>query len=405
MLALSLLAVWGPGLIVMLADTDAGSLFTAAQSGSRFGYAMVLPSIMLIPILYMVQEMTVRLGVVTGKGHGELIRTYFGTRWAMLSALTLMLAAVGALLTEFAGMAGVGQLFGISKWVTVPTATMILVLVALFYRYRRVERVGMVFGLAELAFVPAMVLAHPRVGTLLHGLGSLPLHNTSYVTLLAANVGAVVMPWMIFYQQGAVIDKGLGPADLRKERHDTAVGSIITQLVMIVVIVTMAATVYHTHRGAALDTVSQIAGALSAAIGSDTAKILVGVTFLGAAVVAALVVSLAGAWGMSEVMGWRHSLNEPLNRGNARFYGLYAVGLIAGAALVLTSVNLVGLSIDVEIMNALLLPIVLGFLVALEARVLPPEHRMHGTYRVVVTTVCFALMAFGLYMIPSALGL
>jgi Mn2+/Fe2+ NRAMP family transporter len=404
-LSLSLLAVWGPGLIVMLADTDAGSLFTAAQSGSQFGYAMVLPAIVLIPILYMVQEMTVRLGVVTGKGHGELIRTHFGTRWAMVSALTLMLATVGALLTEFAGVAGVGQLFGISKWVTVPVATAVLIVVALFYRYRRVERIGIAFGLAELAFIPAMVLAHPHASALLHGLGSMPLHDSSYVTLLAANVGAVIMPWMIFYQQGAVIDKGLTPAQLRKERHDTATGSVISQVVMIVVIVAMAATIYRTHRGAALNTVSQIAGALSAAIGSDTAKILVGVTFLGAAVVAALVVSLAGAWGMSEVLGWRHSLNEPLSRHNAHFYGLYAVGLILGAALVLASVDLVRLAIDVEVMNALLLPIVLGFLVALEARVLPPEYRMHGTHRVIVTTVCFALMAFGLYMIPSALGL
>ncbi len=405
LLALSLLAVWGPGLIVMLADTDAGSLFTAAQSGSQFGYAMVLPAIVLIPILYMVQEMTVRLGVITGKGHGELIRTHFGTRWAMLSALTLMLATVGALLTEFAGLAGVGQLFGISKWFTVPAAVAILIVVALFYRYRRVERIGIAFGLAELAFIPAMVLAHPSASALLQGLGSMPLHNSSYVTLLAANVGAVIMPWMIFYQQGAVIDKGLTPADLRKERHDTAAGSVISQVVMIVVIVAMAATVYHSHRGAALNTVSQIAGALSAAMGSETAKILVGVTFLGAAVVAALVVSLAGAWGMSEVLGWRHSLNEPLSRHNAHFYGLYAVGLILGAALVLASVDLVRLAIDVEVMNALLLPIVLGFLVALEARVLPPENRMHGAYRAIVTTVCFALMAFGLYMIPSALGL
>jgi Mn2+/Fe2+ NRAMP family transporter len=126
-LMLGLLAVWGPGLIVMLADTDAGCIITAAQSGAEWGYALVLPELVLIPILYMAQEMTVRLGVVTGKGHGQLIREHFGPRWATLSATTLMLSAVGALLTEFAGIAGVGELFGLSKWLTVPVATAFLV--------------------------------------------------------------------------------------------------------------------------------------------------------------------------------------------------------------------------------------------------------------------------------------
>lgn len=113
------LKVWGPGLIVMLADTDAGCLITAAQSGAQWGYTMVLPQLLLIPILYMAQEMTVRLGIVTGKGHGELIRENFGFGWACLSAGTLALSVVGALLTEFVGVAGVGELFGISKWITI----------------------------------------------------------------------------------------------------------------------------------------------------------------------------------------------------------------------------------------------------------------------------------------------
>ncbi|KRL01677.1 manganese transporter NRAMP [Liquorilactobacillus hordei DSM 19519] len=108
------LKIWGPGLIVMLADTDAGCLITAAQSGAQWGYTMILPQILLIPILYMAQEMTVRLGIVTHKGHGELIRENFGTGWAWLSAGTLAVSAIGALLTEFIGVAGVGELFGIS---------------------------------------------------------------------------------------------------------------------------------------------------------------------------------------------------------------------------------------------------------------------------------------------------
>jgi Mn2+/Fe2+ NRAMP family transporter len=403
-LALGLLAVWGPGLIVMLADTDAGCLITAAQSGAQWGYAMVLPQIVLIPILYMAQEIVVRLGMVTGKGHGKLIREQFGLGWGLLSAGTLLASAVGALLTEFAGLAGVGELFGISRWVTVPVATAFLLGLALTGSYRRVERIGIAIGLAELTFIPAMILAHPSLHGLVSGLGTLPLGQHSYVYLLAANVGAVIMPWMIFYQQSAIVAKGPRPRMLRAERRGTAVGAVITQGIMIVVIIAFAATIFKADPRAPLNTVGQVAGALAPYIGATSSKVLIGAAILGGALVAALVVSLAGSWGIAEVLGWQHSLNERLNRRNARFYLVYAAAHILGAALVLASVDLVSLSVDVEVMNALLLPIVLGFLLVLERKALPPEHRMRGVHRFTCTALCLIVIGFGLYMVPATLG-
>jgi Mn2+/Fe2+ NRAMP family transporter len=403
-LALGLLAVWGPGLIVMLADTDAGCLITAAQSGAQWGYAMVLPQIVLIPILYMAQEIVVRLGMVTGKGHGKLIREQFGLGWGLLSAGTLLASAVGALLTEFAGLAGVGELFGISRWVTVPVATAFLLGLALTGSYRRVERIGIAIGLAELTFIPAMILAHPSLHGLVRGLGTLPLGQHSYVYLLAANVGAVIMPWMIFYQQSAIVAKGPRPRMLRAERRGTAVGAVITQGIMIVVIIAFAATIFKADPRAPLNTVGQVAGALAPYIGATSSKVLIGAAILGGALVAALVVSLAGSWGIAEVLGWQHSLNERLNRRNARFYLVYAAAHILGAALVLASVDLVSLSVDVEVMNALLLPIVLGFLLVLERKALPPEHRMRGVHRFTCTALCLIVIGFGLYMVPATLG-
>jgi len=405
LLAAGLLAVWGPGLIVMLADTDAGCLITAAQSGAQWGYAMVLPQLVLIPILFMAQEIVVRLGVVTGKGHGALIRQHFGLGWGMVSAGTLLLSAVGALLTEFAGVAGVGELFGISAWVTVPVATLFLLGLALTGSYRRAERIGIAVGLAELAFIPAMIFTHPSGHALVRGLGTLPLGQHSYVYLLAANVGAVVMPWMIFYQQSAIVDKGLHPKALNAERRDTAVGAVLTQGIMIVVIVAFAATIFRVNPSTPLNTVGQLAGGLAPFIGSTASKVLVGASILGGALVAALVVSLAGSWGIGEVLGWRHSLNERVSRKNAKFYLTYALAHIVGAAIVLASVNLVRLAVDVEVMNALLLPIVLGFLLALERKALPPEQRMRGAYRVACTTLCVIVIGFGLYMVPATLGL
>jgi Mn2+/Fe2+ NRAMP family transporter len=402
-LGLGFLAVWGPGLVVMLADTDAGSLITASQSGAQWGYRMIVPQLILMPILYVVQEITVRLGIVTKRGHGALIRERFGRWWALLSAGTLFVTAIGALLTEFAGIAGVGQLFGLSPAVTVPIAAVFLVGMAMTGSYRRVERIGIAVGIAELAFFVAVVMSHPRADAVAAGLRSVPLASGSYLLLLAANVGAVIMPWMIFYQQGAVIDKKLSTATIRQARLDTAVGSVLTQLIMIAVVIAVAATVGRSDPGAALQTVGQIASALTPHLGRIGGTVLFGVGMLGAALVAAIVSSVAGAWGLAEVFGWKHSLNERPGRHNAKFYATYALVHILGAILVLTSVSLVSLSIDVMVMNAMLLPIVLGFLLALEAKVLPAEWRMRGVRKYLTWTFCLIVMGFGLAMIPASL--
>ncbi len=398
-------AVWGPGLVVMLADTDAGSLITASQSGAQWGYRMILPQMILMPILYVVQEMTVRLGIVTKQGHGALIRERFGRGWAWLSAFTLFASAIGALLTEFAGVAGVGELFGVSRWVSIPVATAALLALALTGSYRRVERIGLVIGAAELAFLLAMLMARPAPEAMFDGLKSMPLGNSSYLLLVAANVGAVIMPWMIFYQQGAVVDKHLSVATIRSARHDTAFGAVLTQLIMIAVVVTMASTIGAHNGQAALRTVGDISRSLTPYLGHVGGTVLFGLGMLGAALVAAIVASLAGAWGLSEVFGWRHTLNERPNRSTAKFYITYALAHIIGAVLVLASVDLVNLAVDVEVMNALLLPIVLGLLLALEAKALPEQWRMRGLHKHVTRVLCLVVMGFGLYMAPQALGL
>jgi len=394
----ALLAMVGPGVMVMLANSDAGSVITAAQSGARFRYAFLLPQLVLVPALYCVQEMTARLGLATRQGHGALIRRTFGERWALVSAAALFVACVGALVTEFAGVAGVGRLVGLPRWVSTGAAATALIALVLLGRYRRVEHVGIAVGALELLFVPAALLAHAHGGAILHDLGN-PIHATNgYATLLAANVGAVIMPWMVFYQQEAVIDKdrhGLElRAALRSARLDTAAGSVLTQLVMVAVIVATGATLGVTHRGVALNSIGAIASALTPFLGHERAIVLFGLGMVGAAVVAALVVTLAGAWGISEVLGWRHSLNDSPARA-AGFYSLTVVGVLVGVVLVLAAPNLVNLTIDVEVLNACLLPIVLGFLLALERRVIPVELRMRGARRAATYSLTAVVVAFG----------
>jgi NRAMP (natural resistance-associated macrophage protein)-like metal ion transporter len=390
----------GPGLMVMLADTDAGSIITAAQSGAQFRYRLVVSSLLLIPILYVVQEITARLGLVTGKGHGALIRENFGRWWALLSAGTLFIACVGALITEFAGIAGVGSLVGLPRWFSIGVASLVLVVLVLLGGYRKVEIVGITIGAMELLFIPAVFLAHPNGSDVVNGLAHPFSMDSDYLTLLAANVGAVIMPWMVFYQQEAVINKGqrgLGlRSALRSARVDTALGAVVTQIVMIAVLVSTAATIGANNPNASLNSVGDIANGLVPFLGRTNAVLFFGLGMLGAAMIAALVVSLAGAWGVSEVLGWRHSLNESPRRAYG-FYGLAVLATLGGALLVIIDPDLVNLSVAVEVMNACLLPIVLGFLLLLERRALPAELRTRGWWRAITYVLSAAVIALGLY--------
>src|ERR1700733_1591861 len=177
------LAVFGPGLVVMLADTDVGSVITAGQSGVQWGYRLLMLQVVLIPILYMVQELTVRLGVFTGRGHGELIRDTFGPFWAWVSAVGLGVATTGALLTEFSGVAGVGELYGLPRVATLPIAAFALLAVVITGSYRRVERAAIILGLFELAFFFVAWAARPDPSALLAGALTIPYANKDYLYL------------------------------------------------------------------------------------------------------------------------------------------------------------------------------------------------------------------------------
>jgi NRAMP (natural resistance-associated macrophage protein)-like metal ion transporter len=390
------LAVFGPGLVVMLADTDAGSIITAGQSGAQWGYRLLLLQIVLVPILYIVQELTVRLGIFTGKGHGELIRERFGAGWAWVSVAGLGIASIGALLTEFSGVAGVGELFGVPRWASLALAAGLLLVVVITGSYRRVERVAIALGLFEFAFFLVAYAAHPQLDELAAGMRQVPLHDTGYLYLAAANIGAVIMPWMIFYQQSAIADKRLEPQHYDAARLDTALGAVLTQMVMAAVLVAAAATIGRSAPEAKLETVGDLAGALVPFLGPEIGRIVFGLGTLGAAMVAAIVVSLASAWGFGEVSGYRHSLEyHPLDA--PWFYGVYTLAIVGGAVAVGLTPDLVALNLAVEVMNALMLPVVLGFLVLLAVKALPAPYRLSGPYLWVVVLVSVLTAGLGVY--------
>jgi Mn2+/Fe2+ NRAMP family transporter len=393
------LAVAGPGLIVAFADTEAGSITTAATSGAQFGMKLVLLQLLLIVPLFVVQEMTVRLGTVTGKGHARLIREHYGLAWTWVSLGTMLLTNLAALVTEFIGVAGVALIFGIPAAPLVIASAVLLVGIAFSGRYRRAEVMALGLCLLELLFIPAALAAHPDGGTLLREglLGAQPLGNRDYLLLVAGNIGAVIMPWMIFYQQSATVDKGLRVKDLGPARIDTAIGAILTQCIMVAVVVACAATLYVKH--ISVSDAAHAALALVPLTGSKIAGIAFGAGLLGAALLGALVVSLATAWAFGEAFAWPCSLNAHCLKAK-RFYGLYAgmVAIAAGTVLV-PHLPLVRVTIWVEAFNAFVLPIVLGFLLVManDKRIL--GERVNSTLgnivAVVVAVVCVGL---GLWM-------
>jgi Mn2+/Fe2+ NRAMP family transporter len=398
--------VFGPGLVVMLADTDVGSVITAGQSGAQWGYSLLLLQLLLIPVLFIVQELTVRLGVHTGRGHGALIRARFGRGWAWVSLAGLAVAVLGALVTEFSGVAGVGALYGLPRWGSLLLAVGVLLGVVLSGSYRRVERVAIALGLFELAFFVVAAWAHPAPGEMLRGSLAIPWGSRDYVYLAAANIGAVIMPWMVFYQQSAVAEKALRPEHLPAARLDTALGAVATQLVMAAVLVAAAATIGRTAGAdsAGLNTVGDLAGALIPYLGAGAGRAVFALGMLGAAMVAAIVVTLALAWGVAEIAGTRRALEQPPSQAGW-FYGVYAAGVVGCAVLVWAWPDLVALNVDVQIMNALLLPLVLGFLVALARRALPPHARLRGWYGGVVIAVMAVTVALGVFGALSGAGL
>ncbi len=390
------LAVVGPGLVVMLADTDVGSIITAAQSGVQWGYRLLLLQILLMPVLYIVQELTVRLAIFTGRGHGELIRETFGPLWAWVSVAGLGIATVGALLTEFSGVAGVGELYGIPRTVSLSLSAIFLLVVVLTGTYRRVERVAIALGLFEFAFFLVAYDAHPNGMELAQGLVQMPFGDRGYLYLVAANIGAVIMPWMIFYQQSAVADKKLRPEHYGHARLDTALGAVMAQAVMAAILIAAAATIDGSGAHASLNTIGDITKALVPVLGPDIGRFVFGLGTIGAAMVAAIVVSLASAWGFGEVAGYKRSLeHHPFEA--PWFYGVYTVAIIGGAVVVGVVPNLVALNIGVEVMNALMLPVVLGFLVLLAFKALPPEHRIRGLYAWIVVGVALLTAGLGVY--------
>jgi Mn2+/Fe2+ NRAMP family transporter len=387
----------GPGLVVMLADTEAGSVISAAQAGAQFQYRLVLLQFLLLPPLVMAQELAARLGLATRQGLAELVLRRYGRAAAGLLLAALVASCAGALVTELSGLAGAGELYGIPVWQTTAVTVVALLAVVGTGSYRAVERIAIAVGLSELAFVGLAWLARPVPAEMAAQLFQMPLGDPAFRTLVAANLGTCIIPWAVVYQQSASIDKGLSHRELRGARLETLGGAVLCQVVTAAVVIAAAAALGHgAAAGRPLDRVGDIATAFAAGIGEAAGRAVFVAGVSGGALVAANVVCLTVAWSFGEVFGLRHALSvSPWRR--PWFYGAFAAVLLPAGGLVVSGASLVGLAIGAGVLNALVLPVVLFFLYRL-ARCAPPEAlRLGGAYAVLVALVLLLTAMFGIY--------
>jgi len=378
----------------MLADCDAGNVVTAAQAGAQWGYRLLSVLICLIPLLYIVQELTVRLGIFTGRGHGELVRSHFGPRWAWLSATGLIVAVVGSLVTEFTGIAGVGEMYGVSRAVTLPLAVVALISVVFLGSHRRVEKAAMLIGGFELVFFFVAWKTHPEMHEVVSQITDLQFGNSQFAYLSAALIGATFNPWMVFYQQAVVVDRHLSEQDYPAARLDTAVGAVLTQLLTAAVLIAVAAALAGKRYSAGFQSIGEISAALSNVAGTSVGRGLFSVGMIGASMVAAVVCSLSLAWGLGEVANYKRSLDDGPTSA-PWFYVLYVVSITASAFVVWRAPNIVSLNIVVQVVNALMLPLVTGLLIALSVKALPEARRPRGVYLWMVCGITAAVTVVG----------
>ena len=387
----------------MLADIEAGSVITLAQSGAQWGYRLLLMQILLVPLMFMAQELTVRLGLCTGKGYAELVRERYGRGIAMAVTAVLLLSCFGALVTEMSGLVGAGSLFGIAPWETLTLVVALVIGMVVSGSYAVIERIAVAIGLFTVAFIVMAVKARPNAGEIAHEIWRMPFTDHAYLYLVAANLGTSIMPWTIFYQQSALIKKGLNSAQLRAARIETMLGAILCQILSAAVLIASASSLSTHHHAKGLDNIAQIGEAFGTLIG-PWGKAVFAIGLSGGSLVATIVVCLSASWAMGEAMGVRHSLEQrPLEA--PWFYGPFAALLIVGGLLVGSGVNLIRLSIAVAVLNAILLPSVLLLLFLLARRALPEEHRLKGFYALLVGTGLGLTAALGLYAgIVGSLG-
>ncbi|HEY7138038.1 MAG TPA: NRAMP family divalent metal transporter [Acidimicrobiia bacterium] len=361
---LTYLAIAGPGLIAANAGNDAGGIATYASAGSQYRYRTLFFMVLVTVGLIVVQEMSARLGTFTGKGLAALIREQFSLRLAGLALGCLILANFGLVISEFAGIGAALELVGVTRYVSIPIAAVAIWALVLFGSYRYAERVFLILSLAFFAYPVAAILGHPdwaQVGSqtvLPHFVAS-----KSFVFLGVALIGTTISPYMQLYAAAGVVDRGIAPEEYHLERIDAVGGAVFASVISMFMIIATAAAIGGTGP---LNSAAEAARALRPVAGS-AAELLFCVGLLGASMLAGAVVPLSTSYAVSEAVGVERSVSRRF-REAPLFLGLFSLQVLVGAAVALTPVNLIRLLIGTQVLQGLITPIILAFILVLANR-------------------------------------
>jgi len=374
---LILLSVIGPGLITANVDNDATGITGYSLAGAQYGYGLLWAVVLVTISLAVVQEMAARMGVVTGKGLADLIREKFGVRITFWSMLLLLIANAATTVAEFAGVAGAMDIFGVSPYIAVPVAAVVVWVLVVRGSYRYVERILLVLCLIYFTYVISGFLVHPNWGEVLHQTLVPPIQlNQRYLLTLVAVIGTTIAPWMQFYQQSAIADKHIKIAHLRYEQIDTYLGAFLTDFVAFFIVVCTGATlfVHHIQINEAKDAALALAPLVRG--NGQIAEILFGVGLLNASLMAASVLPLSTAYSIAEAFGWERGVGRNFKEA-PQFLALYTfiIAVGAGITLFVPKDRLVFVLNLPNVVGGMLLPLILILMI-----LLCNDRRLMGRY-------------------------
>lgn len=358
-----ILSIVGPGLITVNAGNDAGGIATYASVGASYGYKMLWGLLLITFSLAVVQEMNARMGVVTGKGLSDLIREKFGVKWTFFAMVVLFIANFGVVLGDFAGIAASMELFGVSKFISVPLVAVGIWLLVTKGSYSRVEKVFLLFTFVFFAYIASAFMAKPDWGQVFKSMATPTLTlETGFLLTFIGMIGTTITPYMQFYLQSSIADKTISIKDYKYEKLDVYIGAFWGDAVSFFIIVCTAATLFK--EAITIESAGQAAMALKP-IAGQYAYMLFGIGLFGASVLAAAIIPLSTAYAICEAFGWESGVDNKYKEAPA-FFGIYTAIIVVSALLILLpGMSLMRIILVTQQLAGLLSPIILIFMILL----------------------------------------
>ena len=391
-------AVMGPGIVTAFADNDAGGIATYAAAGATYGYDLLFIMFISTLCLVVAQEMSARTGAVTGKGLSDIIREQYGVRWTLFAMSILVVANMGTTASEFSGIATSFEIFGISRYISVPLVAFLVWLLVLKFDYGKIEKVFFLLCLTFLSYVISGWMVDPPWEEVFRASVTPSFTwNADFLVMAIGVIGTTITPWGQFYIQASIVDKGITTSDYKYTRWDVFIGSFFTWLIAFFIIVATAATLYA--NGISIETAGDAALALEPLAGKY-ATMLFSFGLLGASMLAAFILPLSTSYAVCEAFGFEHGVSKSYKEAPV-FFILYTVLIVAGAAIVLwPGLSLYDIMLLSQVINGMLLPPILIFMVLIASdKYLMGKYANSGTYNIIAWFFTVALIILTLLLL------